>query len=101
MAYTFSLTDTPSAEDFQAVENGLTNFNLKYVPADGYRPLAVFVRDDGNQTVGGLMGNTYWGWLYIGSLWLAENECIAPAGTSNWQQLSNGNPWAISKFSRT
>ena len=70
--YTLTLTASPSGEDFQVVDKGLIAFNLRHAPEDGYKPLAVFVRDVNNQVVGGLIGNTYWGWLYIGTLWLAD-----------------------------
>ena len=36
-----------------------------------YRPLAITLRE-GDEIVGGLIGETYWGWLYIDSLWMAE-----------------------------
>ena len=36
-------------------------------------PMALFVRDAQGTVVGGLTGGTYWGWLYITHLWVAEH----------------------------
>jgi ribosomal protein S18 acetylase RimI-like enzyme len=38
-----------------------------------YQPLAITLRQ-GDEIVGGLIGETYWGWLHINSLWIAENQ---------------------------
>jgi ribosomal protein S18 acetylase RimI-like enzyme len=46
-------------------------FNKRACGSD-YRPLAITLRQD-DEIVGGLIGETYWGWLYINSLWIAEN----------------------------
>jgi GNAT superfamily N-acetyltransferase len=35
-----------------------------------YRALAVTIRDKG-KIVGGLVGETYWGWMYVNVLWVA------------------------------
>jgi ribosomal protein S18 acetylase RimI-like enzyme len=45
-------------------------FNKRACGSD-YRPLAITLRE-GDEIVGGLIGETYWGWLYIDSLWIAE-----------------------------
>ena len=36
-----------------------------------YRTMAITLRV-GDEIVGGLIGETYWGWLFIDSLWIAE-----------------------------
>lgn len=71
--YTLTVTDSPSAADFAVVEAGLTEFNERFVPPDGYRPLAVFVHGADGDLAGGLLGNTYWGWLYVSSFWLDDD----------------------------
>jgi GNAT superfamily N-acetyltransferase len=38
-----------------------------------YRSLAVTVRDKG-KIVGGLVGETYWGWMYVNVLWVAAEH---------------------------
>jgi GNAT superfamily N-acetyltransferase len=70
--YTLTVTDAPAAGDFNTVEAGLIKFNERFAPPDAYRPLAVFVRSPSGRVVGGLLGNTYWNWLYVASLWLDD-----------------------------
>jgi ribosomal protein S18 acetylase RimI-like enzyme len=41
-------------------------------PGD-YRTLALTVRDKG-KIVGGLVAESYWGWMYVNMLWVAERH---------------------------
>jgi len=71
--FRIELTDSPDLNDVQVIRNGLDEFNAsKGAPVD-WKPLMLFLRDEHNIIVGGLTGGTYWGWLFIGRLWLAEN----------------------------
>jgi ribosomal protein S18 acetylase RimI-like enzyme len=36
-----------------------------------YRPLALTIRDKG-KIVAGLVAETYWGWMYVNTLWVSE-----------------------------
>ncbi|WP_236140497.1 GNAT family N-acetyltransferase [Nostoc sp. CMAA1605] len=36
-------------------------------------PLGVFMRDAQGEIVGGLVGKTHWGWLFVSHLWVAES----------------------------
>ncbi len=44
-----------------------------FAPDDGYDPLIITVRDGTGGIVGGLLGETYWGWLHIDVLWLVDS----------------------------
>ena len=75
MTIRLHITDQPSDADCAAVRDGLTAFN---VVATG-RPfakgtgLAVLVRDEKRQTIGGAIGfTTPYGWAMIDLLWLPE-----------------------------
>jgi len=48
-------------------------FNAAAVGKSDYRPLAVTIRDKG-KIVGGLVAETYWGWMYVNTLWVAESR---------------------------
>ena len=63
----------PKPEDVQAIRDGLTAFNARHTVADGYEPLTVFVRDDQQVLRGGLLGETFWGWLHISIVWVDES----------------------------
>ena len=70
--YTLAITDNPDPDDVQFLENSLTEFNLRHAPPDKYQRLVVVLRSTGNHVVGGILGNTWWGWLRIDVLWIDE-----------------------------
>jgi GNAT superfamily N-acetyltransferase len=70
--FTVSLEDNPTEDDLRAVREGLRQFNRLHAPDDNYRPLTLFLHDPDGKVVGGLLGETYWGWLHVDDLWLEE-----------------------------
>jgi GNAT superfamily N-acetyltransferase len=71
-AYTIQLEEAPAPEDFQFVFDALTEYNRRYAPDIDYRRLCIFIRDEQNKIIGGLLGETAWGWLHVSILWLSE-----------------------------
>lgn len=67
------LETTSSSEDIRVVEKGLENFNRRHAPDDNVLPLNIFLRRDDGAVFGGLLGNTYWGWLHIRVLWIDDS----------------------------
>lgn len=70
--YCIELTDSPAPEDVQVIREGLDAYNAAQGAVVDWVPLMLFVRDKRGAVVGGLTGGTYWGWLYIGRLWIEE-----------------------------
>lgn len=70
--YRLSLEQQPSPEDTQAIQGGLNDYNRLYAPDDNYQPLTLILRAQDNSVVGGLLGETYWSWLHVRSLWVHE-----------------------------
>ncbi len=69
----FTVEDDPTQEDIRTVINKLVDYNNdRLIEKDVYQPLAVLIRDNENKIVGGLVGKTQWGWLFISHLWVAE-----------------------------
>jgi GNAT superfamily N-acetyltransferase len=69
---TIELTSAPSGEDLDVILKGLTAYNEAEVgPADRI-PLAVLIRDDDGEVIGGLSGYTSWGWLFTQLLFIPE-----------------------------
>jgi len=68
-----ALEETSEPEDVRAIEAGLEAYNRLYAPPDNYRPLTITLRTADGTLVGGLLGETYWGWLHVRILWLDEN----------------------------
>lgn len=69
---TITVTESPEAADRQAVLTGLAAFNRPLFGESGTRPLAVVLHNEAQQVIGGALGRTHWGWLYIEALWVAE-----------------------------
>ena len=70
--HSIAITDNPDPNDIQVIENGLTAFNLLHAPPENYQRLLVTLRADDGTLHGGIIGNTWWGWLRIDELWVDE-----------------------------
>lgn len=62
----------PAEQDILAIREGLHAFNRLHAPDDAHQELVLLLRDPDGTLAGGLLGDTYWGWLYVGILWLEE-----------------------------
>jgi GNAT superfamily N-acetyltransferase len=67
------LTDSPSSEALAVILAGLTNFNEGEVGPSERQAIAVLIRDDQEQVIGGLSGYTSWGWLFTQLLFVPES----------------------------
>jgi GNAT superfamily N-acetyltransferase len=66
-----SIEDQPDPAQRSAVLDGLIAYNRQHVPDDHYQRLTIFLREE-DRVIGGLLGETYWGWLHISILWIEE-----------------------------
>src|SRR5512136_565016 len=71
--YHFELTDSAEPNDIQTIREGLDAYDAAQGAPVDWKLLYLFLRDSQGNIVGGLTGGTYWGWLYIGRLWLVDN----------------------------
>jgi GNAT superfamily N-acetyltransferase len=71
--FTLSVEQAPDARDIDSLVGGLVSFNNSRAELEDYRPLAVFLRDDKARVVGGALGHTHWGWLFVSHLWVDES----------------------------
>lgn len=71
--YAITIEDDSDPDDIQAVRDGLTTYNLQFLPDAQYKPLQIFVRTTVGNVVGGLIGTTSWGWLYVYLFWVDES----------------------------
>jgi ribosomal protein S18 acetylase RimI-like enzyme len=53
--------------------NDVNSEHHRAIRLAGPRPLDILIRDGAGEIVGGLIGSTYWGWLEIEVLWIAES----------------------------
>ena len=62
----------PSKEEIEFVREALTQFNRERVGDDGHTPLNLTEHDGAGNIIGGLLGGTYWDWMYVDILWVKE-----------------------------
>jgi GNAT superfamily N-acetyltransferase len=64
----------PHASDHlkQVVQDGLAFYNVAVTGLDAYHPLAIFLKDEHGEILGGVLGHLWGQWLHITILWLAE-----------------------------
>jgi GNAT superfamily N-acetyltransferase len=70
-----------SNDDAQYIRQKLDEYNCTFAQPDNHERLCLIVRRRGN-TIGGLLGGTYWNWLYIELFWVDENERSKGMGTT-------------------
>ena len=73
MNHSIQVKVSPTSDEVQAIEQGLLNYNRQFVEVEGYQLLAIILRDENQTLVGGLLGDVYWNWVHISTLWLDES----------------------------
>ena len=63
-----------SESEIEAVRLGLKSFNDDAVGPDGHTPLNLVELDEKGEVIAGLLGGTYWGWMYVDTLWVREDH---------------------------
>jgi len=53
------------------VNNGVDNHNIAATGHAEYYPVALFLKSDENEIVGGLLGDIWGGWLHVRVVWVA------------------------------
>ncbi|MGL4619789.1 GNAT family N-acetyltransferase [Chroococcidiopsis sp.] len=66
------ITEKPHPEDIEFILQQLLAFNRDRAGEGHFQQLAIFLRDADDRLAGGLIGSTYWQWLYIDILWIDE-----------------------------
>ena len=74
------ITDSPSEADEALVIEQTRAYNAMHVGKD-VRKLCVFVRSPDGTIIGGLTGKTYWQYLEVAFLWVAEAHRYAGLGS--------------------
>ena len=59
--------------DSNVIVQGLIDFNASHTGGATPEDLVVTVRDEAGRVVGGLVGDTYVGWLQVHALWVGES----------------------------
>ena len=64
------MNTTPTENEIKYVRESLDQFNKEIVGDDGHTPLNIVEYDENGDVIGGILGGTYWGWMYIDILWV-------------------------------
>jgi GNAT superfamily N-acetyltransferase len=86
MTYKIAYAADPSPEDIQILGDGINSYNVTKVRGGGRQYLTFFLYDADGSIIGGVHGNTGWGWLYISDLWVSEQVRGGGYGSALMQQ---------------
>lgn len=76
--FNITMNDTADEEARREIHDQIIAFNNatsshhRRVRIDGIKPLNILVHDSDGRLLGGLIADTYWGWLDIDDFWLPE-----------------------------
>lgn len=68
------MNNNPSDIELDNIRKALMNYNSEHVGNDNHTPLNIVEYDSNGNIIGGLIGGTYWGWMYIDVLWVHEDH---------------------------
>lgn len=72
MAAFIVVTANAGSADREVIASGVRAYNATHAGASPTRALAVLLKDDNGQTIGGLWGRTKFGWLFVELLFVPE-----------------------------
>jgi len=70
MSYEFSITREPTEAETSQLGQGLNRHAIENLQQDGFDPVAVFVRNEDGEIVGGVSAYLNWNWLQVSLLWV-------------------------------
>lgn len=79
---TIEITAKPKPDEADFILQQIVQFNRRCAGEENYQKLAVFLRDADEKVVGGLVGCTYWQWLYVDVFWIHESHRKSGYGTT-------------------
>ena len=63
----------PTEKEIKYIRESLNRFNTDIVGDDDHTQLNITEYDGEGNIIGGILGGTYWGWMYIDILWVRED----------------------------
>lgn len=70
---TITIETQPKSEERRKIFDELHRHNASQTNDSGLQNLTVLLRDAEDNVVGGLLGETYWGWLNVEQMWIEES----------------------------
>ena len=75
------MNSNPSKKEIDLVRESLLQFNNACVGNDFHAPLNLVEYDADGNVIAGILGGTYWGWMYVDILWVHEDHRKKGIGT--------------------
>lgn len=69
--FTIAYLDKP---EWGIIGQGISNYNKQQAGADNGQNLCFVLQSPDQEIVGGVIGATYWNWLYIDLMWIKEEH---------------------------
>ena len=76
------LNFNPNEDEIKFLSDSLDEYNFRLVEKDNHQLLNIVKYDDYENIIGGLIGGTYWGWLYVDRLWIKDSYRKKGIGSS-------------------
>ncbi|MBR5448061.1 MAG: GNAT family N-acetyltransferase [Clostridia bacterium] len=76
------MNTVPDEKEIKYIRDALYRFNEERVGDDGHTPLNIVEYDEEGNIAGGIIGGTYWGWMYVDILWVREDRRGRGIGTA-------------------
>ena len=68
----FSVTNKIEAKDEEIIFQGLLEYNLARIEDKNPQDLGIYLRNENNEILAGLIGDTHGNWLTVKYLWVSE-----------------------------
>jgi len=68
----YTITDNPKQEDINIILEKIIEYNLSRIESKEVKPIAIFVKDENDNEVGGISAETHGNWLEISLLYVNE-----------------------------
>jgi len=68
-----TIEEQPKDDERRKVFEGLHRYNAAQTNDADCLSLTIFLRDVEDNVIGGLMGETFWGWLYVEFMWIEDS----------------------------
>ena len=73
MSLVYELTREPDDADTRVLAAGLNAHAVAEIGEDGFKPVAIFVRDEDGAIQAGVSALVNWNWLQVSLLWVADD----------------------------
>ena len=68
------MNTNPNENEIKYIRESLCKFNETIVGSDNHTPINIVEYDIDGNIIGGIIGGTYWGWMYVDILWVQEDH---------------------------